>query len=166
MRRLQKCVLIVCAGTAAILSVLFVTPVREVRYDGKTLTRWLLVIDEGPISSHGDPNAYAEQDRAVEIVRMLGTNCVPVLLHLIQEHDSKAKVLLSELLSKQSLISFYRPSDQRLNTAGLRGFQILTTNAQCAIPALLQARITGNEQLRDCASVALKYVGYCDESPR
>jgi hypothetical protein len=163
MRRLRKRTVVVCAGTAVVLSAFLLLRVRDLHYDGRTLTQWLLLIDEGPISSHGNPNAYADQDRAVEVVRILGTNCVPTLIGLIRARDSKAKIHFKRRLSKQSLVSFYLPKAERLNTAGLRGFQVLTTNAHSAIPALLQACNTGDEHLRDCASVALKYAGYSDE---
>jgi hypothetical protein len=160
MQRVAKITLIVCIGSATVLSMLFLLRPRQIEYEGRTLTKWLLLVDEGPISSDGDPNAYAEQDRAVEVVRILGTNCVPTLVSLIQARDSKAKNFLTGLLSKQSVFSFYFPKSKRLNTAGVRGFQILGTNAYCAVPLLLQTLETGDKQQRDYASLALKYAGY------
>jgi hypothetical protein len=70
----------------------------------------------------------------------IGTNGVPTLLKLMRARDSEQAKYLNEY--------------------GLVGFQVLGTNAQIAIPALLNDMESGDPALRRRASVALEMVGY------
>ena len=137
MRNWHKVVLIVTVLTIGAASALYVERSSKPTYDGRTLTGWLLLIDRGPVSSDGGPDAYADQRTAYALVRRMGTNTISTLLMLVRTPDSRTTSVLRRLLPKQSFhrIRTTAPSDLRL--AGLRGFQILGTNAQVAIPALL-----------------------------
>ena len=67
------------------------------------------------------------------------------------------------LLSKQSIIPIRFTKAADLNQAGMRGFQILGTNAQAAVPSLLADLRSKDEHLYDCAWASLTFVGYKGE---
>jgi hypothetical protein len=111
----------------------------EPRHDGRTLTEWLNEVNSPPISWAG-PETNHPLDVAIRAVREIGTNGVPTLLRLMRALDSEQAKYLNEY--------------------GLVGFQVLGTNAQIAIPALLNDMESGDPSLRRRASVALEMVRY------
>jgi hypothetical protein len=101
-------------------------------YQGKTLTLWL----EDHFTTL--PNSPG-REKADEAVRRIGTNAIPSLLRMIRAKDPPAFVLkLLDLAGKQRLVRIrYRHARQRHYGADY-AFQILGTNAVCAVPELIR----------------------------
>jgi HEAT repeat protein len=103
-------------------------------YRGKALTLWLRTY--APSSSPGrNSREWNEADKAV---RHIGTNCIPVLLHMIREKDSKLKLHLLSLAQKQRLIRFHFTTAAERNVAASRAFIALGEMARGAVPALVR----------------------------
>ena len=108
----------------------------EPTYAGRKLTSW--------ISVYWDTNAYdimlfrtSETDKADKAVSQIGTNAIPTLLRLLRAQDSALKIKLMDLVQRQHIINIkYTPAEQ-WNQVARRGFWILGTNAQTAVPELI-----------------------------
>jgi hypothetical protein len=100
-------------------------------YHGKPLTLWLQTYTS---SARGSP----EWKEADEAVRHIGTNALPVLLHLIHAKDSALKLRLVALARKQQLIKIhFVPAAQR-NIQASMAFIVLGDTAKGAVPALVK----------------------------
>ncbi len=104
---------------------------RRPVYHGKSLTLWLQTYTS---SALGSPE-WKETDEAV---RHIGTNAIPVLLHLVHANDSALKLRLVALARKQRLIKIhFVPAAQR-NVQASRAFIVLGDTAKAAVPALVK----------------------------
>ena len=103
---------------------------REPIYQGKRLSIWL----------HGYDNAASPQFRAEtdEAVRNIGTNAIPILLHMLRENDSSLRFRLLRLLGKQHLIKISFAPPKALNEEARFAFKILGARASNAVPELIQ----------------------------
>jgi hypothetical protein len=153
MHRRTKIIAATLGCAVAVAVAVHFTKQEEPIVDGKRLSSWLLLIDAGPISAP-DNRAYAEQDKAHEIVQALGTNTVPTLLHMLQARDSRARVLLARMLPIRATPA------RALHQGAYRGFQILGTNGQAAAPLLLAHMSSGDAAMSNRAANALDLVGY------
>ncbi len=106
---------------------------REPIYHGKALTIWLATY--GSSRSSPQSQEWKETDDAV---RHLGTNCIPVLLRMIGEKDSRLKLRLLALAKKQSLMKIsFIPASVR-NVQASRAFIVLGERGKEAVPALVK----------------------------
>lgn len=105
-------------------------------YQGKTLSLWL---DDYFRSTYGPPYNRTARKKAEEAVRQIGTNGIPTLLRMIRAKDPPTVMLkLLDLVRKQSLVKIrYRYARDRHDLA-YYAFQILGTNAACAVPELIR----------------------------
>ena len=160
MRRRTKIVSVaLLACVAAATTIAYSTRPDEPTVEGKKLTAWLQLIDSGPISAQ-DERAYSEQRHAFEVVRTVGTNAVPTLLRLLRARDSRTKVLLARLFSKQSFLPVRIIPARVSHQCAYRGFQILGTNGQGAIPSLLEDLASADKERSNRATNALNPIGY------
>jgi hypothetical protein len=103
-------------------------------YRGKSLTVWLRTY--APSSSSGRHSR--EWNEADEAVRQIGTNGIPVLLHMVREKDSKLKLLLVFLAQKQRLVKIHFVRAAERNVEASRAFIVLGDMAKGAVPALVK----------------------------
>ena len=94
-------------------------------YKGRRLSIWL---------KH---NRGSLED-ATEAVRQAGTNAIPTLLRMLRARDSAIKVKLMDWVERRGIIKggFRRAS--QFNSVAFHGFVDLGTNAQSAVPALME----------------------------
>jgi hypothetical protein len=114
---------------------------REPEYQGKGLRTWL---SEARYESN-----WEARGRAEAAVRHIGTNAIPTLLEMLRQKDSPLASKLIPWWSRHiaamhhlpSSIQFphwYRNQAQILNSEAERGFEILGTNAQQTVAALME----------------------------
>jgi len=108
---------------------------RQPVYGGKALTLWLRTY--APSSSSGLHSL--EWNEADDAVRHLGTNCIPILLRMIRQKDSPAKLWLVAFAQKHGLTKriHFVPAAER-NVAASRAFIALGDIAKDAVPALVK----------------------------
>jgi len=105
---------------ALVCSLLCQVP-REPVYGGKALSLWLRTY--APSSS---PGRYSrEWNEADDAVRHIGTNCIPVLLHMLHEKDSKLKLGLVAFAQKQRLIKTHFVPTAEQNVEASMAFIVL-----------------------------------------
>lgn len=97
-------------------------------YRGKTLSSWL----RGYVTS---PNLAQECDEAV---LQAGTNAFPTLLRRLRAKDAGSMAKLITLLQRQHIIKIEFTPAAAWNAAAASAFWLLGTNAQTAVPALIQ----------------------------
>jgi hypothetical protein len=142
-----------------LLFALLTAPPGEPVYEGKTLRRWL----EGhvPNSSANPPYGSLEWNKVDAALRHIGTNAVPTLLGMIRAKGPPPYMLkLIEVARIQPLIRIsYRHAFWR-NEEASYAFEILGTNAACAVPGLIriyEAALTPSSQR--CAAQSLGHIG-------
>ena len=122
--------------TAALLSVglfLALRP-REPTYEERRLTEWL---GDFSLSQKQDTEEPAERAKhAGEAVRHIGTNCLPLLLKMLQARDSAVKTKLVDWAARQSLIQFNFTSAGDIRDQALTAYAMLGPVARPAIPEL------------------------------
>ena len=96
--------------------------------EGKPLSHWLRLYQKG------DPATHAKADG---IVRAASTNAIPVLLRMLRERDSTARLKLVELARLQHLVRVRPLMAADRNQEGAIGFAILGADARDAVPALI-----------------------------
>ena len=103
-------------------------------YHGKALTVWLRTYASSS-SSGRHSQGWNEADDAV---RHLGTNCIPVLLHMIREKDSRLKLLVVSLARQQRIVKMHFVTAAERNVEASRAFIVLSDMAKGAVPALVK----------------------------
>lgn len=132
---------------------------REPLAQGKPLSTWLWRI------AHGEDGA-----EGTNAVRRLGTNGIPTLLHMLCKSDSSLVSGLDELWGDLAAIhalpagvrypSWYRNQAFEQNRDALLGFEILGSQAQPAVPALVRVfEQNPSEQVRYLAIQSLAAIG-------
>lgn len=103
-------------------------------YRGKSLPVWLRTY-----AGSSSPGLHSrEWNKADDAVRHMGTSCIPVLLHMIREKDSKLKLVLVSLARKQRLVkTHFVPAAER-NVQASRAFIALGDMAKGAVPELVK----------------------------
>lgn len=107
---------------------------REPVYLGKPLSLWLRTY--APPSPAG--RGSREWSRADDAVRHIGTNCIPTLLHMLGEEDSKVKLCLVTLAEKQPFIKIHFVPAALRNAEASKAFLALGDSAKGAVPDLVK----------------------------
>jgi len=133
---------------------LFTRPAPEPMYKGKSVSAWFN--DFLPSSLENSAKANA----ARTAIRAIGTNAVPKVIELLRCRDSAPRKLFIRLAAKQKVLTFrFRPSAERLNLVGMRGAQLLGTNAGATAPYLTPFLNHSNYYTRMSALIALQRIG-------
>jgi hypothetical protein len=132
---------------------------REPRYEGRSLTDWLVDYDRTFMSAlqigyDDGPAASAVFTASTNALRHIGTNAIPFLLKKMAMNNGD-KDRLNRLL-KQSWIKFRFADQVSLSESG---FKILGTNAAMAIPALVKIAKHPDPVVRSSALFSLHYAG-------
>ncbi|HSY19131.1 MAG TPA: HEAT repeat domain-containing protein [Candidatus Acidoferrales bacterium] len=133
--------------TAAIFCLLTIQSVqaKEPYYDGKPLSQWL---------------CCEPLEDAQNAVQQIGTNAIPTLLDMVGITEKTARRVASHLDSK-TIQSNVRSEDFRIDdlqdVAVRRGFAVLGTNAESAIPKL--TKLLEGEETSSRAAEALAVIG-------
>lgn len=124
-------------------------------YKGKPLSLWLRNYTTYDHYGWIYPRRAPQADEAV---RQIGTNAIPTLLRLLRARDSALELKLVNLVRWQHVLEIkFTPADE-WNLAAVMGFAALGTNAQSAVPALIEMA-TPSDASRICAIRALGYIG-------
>ena len=108
---------------------------REPVYKGRTLTSWLMRY----WSTNNTEVWIGPGDlEAKEAVRQMGTNAIPTLLRLLQAKDSALKRRTMTLLKREHIIAKDYIPAAFWHQTGMYGFYLLRTNAQGALPRLIE----------------------------
>ena len=123
----------------------------EPEYHGKSLTEWAAALETNPVAAQGAfRNAVADAD----------TNAIPVLLKLLQAHDSPLETRVFALARRQHWFHVQHTDAVILNNAGILGFFELKWRGLPAVPDLIriyERRISPDSQM-DIA-LAFSYIG-------
>lgn len=140
-----------------LLGLLFLAlPTREPVYQGKPLSAWLERFDE-PFATTFFVGFEDVPQPAVDAVRNIGSNALPMLLYLIQARDSRAKEKILDLLEKQSVVKF-RPAPAYVKQR--RAFVAFAALGSKALPALPRLRtLLTDEHTAMPAALAIAQVG-------
>jgi hypothetical protein len=146
--------------TSAIVCLVAVPSARssEPSYNGRPLSEWLLVLEEG----HTMSGEQVEASDAQEAVQQIGTNGIPTLIDLLSVYDERsAKKVLSKLHNKD--LTYWFKYDENLYSSlkdlrklGVDGFSILGTNAECAVPQITNVSVFSDERARALLMVGPK----------
>lgn len=103
-------------------------------YGGKRLSVWLQTY--APSASTG--RGSLEWNKTDDAVRHIGTNCIPMLLHLLREKDSRLELRLMALAHRQRLIKTHFVTAADRNTQASMAFIVLGDTARDAVPRLME----------------------------
>jgi hypothetical protein len=122
----------------AFLGVICWTRLRpsEPSFQGKTLSYWLDQYRFN-LTSGEEKEARALREDAQRAVHQIGTNAIPHLLIMLRERDSAFKAKLFGLVQKQRLIRIHYKPAWVLNGEAALGFEMLSSDAKDAVPALV-----------------------------
>lgn len=146
-------VALLCIALVTVVWWIFCGPPEPVYHDGNPLG--MNVCDEQPLSlcldtlvnDHNPMN----NEQGAEAVRGIGTNAIPFLLPMLQEHDSELKTRIFELLAQHNFVQVgsYGLHGARLhNYEAVKAFEALGPIASNAIPGLVKIYFgTTNEDL-------------------
>ena len=110
---------------------------REPDYQGRPLTFWLAGYDEANyLLAHPGGPSPPTRGQADEAIRQIGTNAIPLLLGMLQQHESKTKVAIMRLLQRQNFIKF-RFALESQDYKAYCGFTALGIAASNAVPRLI-----------------------------
>lgn len=131
----------------------------EPSYEGRRLSEWLRDFGSRQPNDTEEPERQARQ--AAEAIRHLGTNCLPVLLKMIQVRDSVVKDKLTAWTDRHSFIKFNFTSAEELRNQALDAFAALGPVARPAIPELtvLLNRDQHDPYIQYAAAGALARIG-------
>jgi hypothetical protein len=136
---------------------------REPRYNGRTLSEWILRCEVADVYDKSSEE-YKSTEKSVAAVHGIGTNALPCLLKWIQYRTPPWKRRIYPILHlvPSALIpSFLINSGNELVRTGEKGFKILGPEAKPAIPELMRIttdRKTPTETV-ERAAFALSSVG-------
>ena len=98
-------------------------------------------------------------------MRHMGANCIPVLLHMIREKDSKLKLLVMSLAQKQRVVRFHFVAAAERNVEASRAFIVLGDRGKGAVPALVKMYDEDlSKESRSAIGDALAWIGPAAES--
>ncbi len=136
--------------TAVLLLTIAQSQQGEPVYKGRQLRSWLRDLDDLKSDQAGD---------AIEAIRYMDRNCIPILLNMVSSKDSKPKRFLIGALSKQSIVTIdLRSADQQHFEAYI-AFRVLKGRAKPAIPALSRALRDPDADISNCALKCLLGIG-------
>ncbi len=111
---------------------------HEPVYQGKPLSFWLEGCDPGNINhAHLKGQSPPTWSQANAAIREIGTNAIPTLLRMLEQPDSRFKLIIIKLLQKQHFIKApLAPVNHNLNA--YFGFVALGSRASNAVPRLIE----------------------------
>ncbi len=130
---------------AVVLSVAFLGVIiwqacctHEPVYQGKPLSFWLEGCDPGNINhAHLKGQSPPTWTQGNAAIREIGTNAIPTLLRMLEQPDSRFKLIITKLLQKQHFIKApLAPVNRNLNA--YFGFVALGPSASNAVPRLIE----------------------------
>jgi HEAT repeat protein len=104
---------------------------REPRYQGQTLTKWLVVYALTPVRTDGQGTLDSSN-----AVKQIGAQAIPFLLKKLRARDNVVKKHLKALVQSQALVEVKFTSPDLEHFLGFQGFKILGKDALTAVPAL------------------------------
>jgi HEAT repeat protein len=140
--------LVILAGVMAWLGL----RLREPVYQGKPLSGWLEIL-------HREKLAHLD-DRAMQAIRHIGTNALPVLIERLRAHDTPLKQLIMKWAQKQAFVHFHFNSADERRPEAIWGYEALGPLASAQVPSL-SATLTNDPspKVRIAAAWALGYIG-------
>jgi HEAT repeat protein len=96
-------------------------------------------------------------NQALDALRAIGTNGLPVMIEMLQTRDSPLKTSFIQLVEKQRFVNIHVARDSQRRGAALRGFQIMGAQAAPAIASL--SRLMEQPNTTRDAATALLYIG-------
>ena len=105
-------------------------------YQGKRLSE--LVKADWRLDSSGRLVVVVDQPEVMEAVDQIGTNAIPTLLRWMAARNSALKLGLMNVILRLPIIKVQFIPASAWNFAAYRSFQVLGTNAQAAVPGLIQ----------------------------
>jgi HEAT repeat protein len=139
-------------------------PEPEPIYNGKRLSELLrFTWSSGPSGQVLIGGNYEDIEKAVS---QIGTNAIPTLLRWssARSHESTLKLKFMSLFLRQNLIKVHSASGAGWNYAATCGFRALGTNAQNAVPTLIQIANGNPAAFRSDAILSLGYIGPAAEA--
>jgi HEAT repeat protein len=111
--------LVAIAGAAAVL----ISRPWEPTYRGMKLSKWL---------------ASYPPEKTDEILRQLGSNCVPTLLRMLRMKDSAVEITFKRLVERFMRVDVDYTPAKVWNDRARHGFEVLGAQAKDAVPALIE----------------------------
>ena len=138
----------VAAALVGVIAWQVAQPPDEPVYKGKRLSAWL------------EPNSVTAGQATEDAVRQAGTNAIPTLLRMLRAKESPMKINLMRLVQKQHIFKVHYSPAWELNSMGSFGFSVLGTNAQSAVPELIEiANRNISPHSQTCAIFSLGCIG-------
>ncbi len=131
MRTRRKVVLLALCLAALALAVVLIIPSRGPRYEGRSLSHWVVVLT--------GEDGEKEADKGTAAVIQAGTNAVPYLLKWIQfEHKPWRDKVADQLqpFLPATADDIRQSERERLAAATMNAFEVLGSNAASSIPEL------------------------------
>lgn len=124
---------------------------REPRYQGKPLHLWLAEFD---LAQTRQP------DKAVDALRVIGTNALPLLARMICEKDALWKQSLLSFNDRQSYFQFHVTEARVIRFRAVEAYRILGSAAKTSVPALIQIMASEpSPGVRADVATALGWIG-------
>jgi HEAT repeat protein len=133
-------------------------------YHGRPLSAWLQQYyvngGAGGIMPDKTEQTWHADTETDEALLKIGTNAFPLLLQLIQAHDSDLRLRLIELFGKQRWVNYHYTPAWILNMEAARAFATLGSRASNAVPALTKIYSQNiSEDSEDAIVASLGYIG-------
>ena len=136
---------------------------REPLYQGKRLSVWLEIAYKAKWSrTHWPDNERPEQAlmQAMQAIRHIGTNALPVLIDMLHAQDSRLKEVMMTWAQKQKLVHFHFKSADQRRWEAVWGYEALGPLARAQVPSLSDTLTHDpSAEVRRAAACALGYIG-------
>jgi hypothetical protein len=157
LKKLRKPWIALAVVTAVLALAAYVTRPREPVYEGKRLSEWLEDVKFGSAS---------ERRLAEAAIKAIGTNALPTFTEMLGARDSKLKLWMVHMVSKQNFVSWEVESAEDRKVNGFIGLSILGKSAigefdpraQAAVEQLREMTNDTNEWVRILATNALRQI--------
>jgi HEAT repeat protein len=139
-------------------------PEPEPIYNGKRLSELLrFTWSSGPSGQVLIGGNYEDIEKAVG---QIGTNAIPTLLRWSSAnyHESRLKLRFMSLFLRQRLFKVHSATGSGWNLAATYGFRALGTNAETAVPSLIQIANGNTGGLQSAAILSLGHIGPAAEA--
>jgi HEAT repeat protein len=133
-------------------------------YKGKALSAWVALYN---LPYHADSKrdgSVQKNPEARDAITQIGTKAIPTLLRMLRAKDSTLKTNIMGLLARQHIIKVSARPAYFWNNAASVAFSILGTNAQSAVPQLLE--IANQNISRRSQHAAISSLGYIGSPAR
>jgi hypothetical protein len=118
---------------------------KEPIYEGRRLSEW---IDDYFIDHRRIPGGDEKSERAIQAVRAIGSNGIPILIEWAQAKDLPLKTKVVSFLNRHSLTNFHSTTAEEWQERAFKGFWILETNGVSAVPVLSRWLESSDAELR------------------